>query len=149
MGTHAARAYERDGLRLGLHGRNWHRHLAYGAIVPHRVAISALARGGRCFLELGRAAWRRRNSSRRQYWLSMARVSRLCSDHSFRRIHARCLMGGAHVSLSARRTDLHHAMVFARRVSMVSVAVRCWSTDAVRRAGAGSFAVGCWLVVRE
>ena len=149
MGTYAACAYERDGLRLGIHGRNWHRHLANGAIVPHCVAISALAGGGRWFLELGRAAWCLRNCSRRQHRLSMARVSQLRSDHSLRRIHARCLVGGADVSLSTRRTNLHHAMVLAGRVSMVSVAVRGWPTNAVRRAGAGGFAIGRRLVVCE
>src|SRR5438094_9667845 len=79
----------------------------------------------------------------------MAGVSALRRDHSFRRLHARCLMGGAHVSLSARRTDLHYAMVFAGRFSLVSMALRGWPVDALRRAGAGSVASGGGLVVRK
>src|SRR5215469_11704791 len=79
----------------------------------------------------------------------MARVSALCGRHSVCRLHARCFLGGAHVSLSARRTNLHHAMVFTRRVSLVPVALRRWTIDALYRAGAGSFAIGGRLVVRE
>src|SRR6266487_472518 len=149
MGTRAARAHERDGLRLGLNGRNRHCYLADGAVVSHRVAISAVARCGRWFLEPGRTAGRRRNYPRRQHGLSMARISTLRGDHSFRRLHARCLVGSADVSLSTRRTNLHYAMVFAWRVSLVSMAVRPRAIDALCRAGAGSFAIGCRLVVRE
>src|SRR5438105_7986674 len=83
MGTREARAHERDGLRLGLHGRNRHRHLAHGATVSHCITISSVARCGRWFLEFGRTAGRRRNSSRRQHRLSMARISELRSDNSF------------------------------------------------------------------
>src|SRR5206468_12350680 len=113
------------------------------------VAIPVVARRRRRFLEFGRVIWGWRNSSWRQHLLSMARVSVLRSDHSFCCFHARCFVGSAHVSLSSRRTNLHYAMVFAWRVSLVPVALCCRATDAFRRAGAGSFAIGCWLVVRE
>ena len=48
--------------------------------------------------------------------------------------------GGAH---------LHHAMVFARRVSLVPVALRRGADHAVCRSGAGSHAGRSELVVRE
>src|SRR6266566_1899535 len=104
---------------------------------------------GRWLLELGRLARRRRNPARRQHGLSMARVSALRSHHPVCRLHARGLMGGADVPLSARRTNLHYTMVFTRRVSLVSMALRGWAVDAFRRARARSFAIGGRLVVRK
>src|SRR5438874_7321608 len=149
MGTCAAGAHERDGLRLGLHGGNGHSHLAYGAVVPDGFAISVAACCWCVSLELGRVPGSLRNCSWRQHRLPVARVSALRGDHFVRRLHARCLVGSAHVPLSARRTNLHYAMVFARRVSLVSVAVCGWAIDAVRRTGAGRFANGSRLVVCE
>src|SRR5438094_9356817 len=79
----------------------------------------------------------------------MARISGLRGDHSFCCVHARCFVGGADVSLSAGRTNLHYAMVFARRVSLVPMAISGRATDAFRCACAGGLAVGRPLVVRE
>ena len=74
-GRDASGAHERDGVRLGVDGRNGHGNLADGAIVSHGLASSASARRGRWILEPGRSLGRRRNSRRRQHRLSMARVS--------------------------------------------------------------------------
>src|SRR5439155_15636697 len=142
-------SHECDGLWLGVDGRNGHRHLADGPIVPDGPAISATPGCGRWILEFGGSAGRWWDCSRRQHRLSMARVSALRSDHSFCRLHAHCLMGGTDVSLSARRTNLHYPMVSARRVSLVSVALCGWPVDALRRAGAGRLAIGGRLVVRK
>src|SRR5207248_6874254 len=149
MGPRAACAHECDGLWLGVDGRNGDRDLADGAAVSDSPATPAFACGRRWILEFGRVARSGRNSLGRQHWLPMARVSVLCRDRSFRRLHTRCFVGGADVSLSARRTDLHYAMVFARRVSLVSMALRGRAVDALRRAGPGSLAIGSGLVVRK
>src|SRR5207244_149523 len=125
------------------------RSLAYGAVVPDGFAISVAACCWCVFLELGRVPGRLRNSSWRQHRLPVARVSSLRGDHFVRRLHARCLVGSAHVSLPARRTNLHYPVVFARRVSLVSMAVCGWAVNAVRRPGAGCFTNGRRLVVRE
>src|SRR4029453_14404280 len=79
----------------------------------------------------------------------MARVSQLRGDYSFCRLYARCLLGGADVSVSARRTNLHYAMVFTWCVSLVPVALRGWPVNALRRPRAGSVAGGCRLGGRE
>ena len=149
LGPRPPSAHERDGLRLGVNGRDGHGHLADGEIVPHSFAPSAFAGGRRRVLEFRRAAWRRRNSHRRQHWLSMARVSALRRDRSFCRLFAHHVVGRAHVSFPARRPDLHHAMVFARRISLVPMALRRWAVNALRRAGPGRFASGGRLVVRK
>src|SRR6266853_778029 len=49
----------------------------------------------------------------------MARVSALRGRHSVRRLHAHGFLGGAHVSASARRSNLHYAMLLTRRVPLV------------------------------
>src|SRR5215467_12836683 len=55
VGTAPPGSHERDGLRLGVNGRNGHSGLVDGKIVPSDVAISTLARCRRCILERGRA----------------------------------------------------------------------------------------------
>ena len=54
-------------------------------------------------------------------WLEFPRYAAV---DSFCRLLAHRFLGGADVSVSARRPNLHHAMVFARRVSLVPVALR-------------------------
>src|SRR5205814_7666325 len=54
-----------------------------------------------------------------------------------------------HVAFSTVPPELRHAMVFARCVSLVPVALRGRAIDALRRAGAGRDASGGGLVVRE
>src|SRR5262249_34903788 len=129
----------------------WHGYgnLADGPIVPHRAALSVALGRSRRILEPWRFVGCRGDSPRRQHGLSMARVSQLCGAHSFCRLHAGGLVGGANVPLSSRGTNLHYAVVLTRRVPVVPVAVRGWSVNALRRAGAGSVAIGCRLVVRK
>ena len=55
LGPDSSRAHERDGLWLGLDGRNRHRDLADGAIVPDDVAPSVAPHRGRRVLESRRA----------------------------------------------------------------------------------------------
>ena len=79
----------------------------------------------------------------------MARVSQLRRDYSFCRLHARCFLGGVDVSVSARRTNLYYAVVFARRVPVVSMALRGGPVNALCCPGAGRIAGCCRLVVRK
>ena len=79
----------------------------------------------------------------------MARVSALRGHRTICRLLAHHFLGRAHVSFPARRSDLHLAMVFARRFSLVPVALRGRAIDALRRAGARRDASGRGLVVRE
>jgi hypothetical protein len=58
-------SHERDGLRLGINGRDGDRGMVDGEIVSDDIAISAVARRGRRVLEHWRADRHRRNSSRR------------------------------------------------------------------------------------
>jgi hypothetical protein len=79
----------------------------------------------------------------------MARVSQVRSNHSVCCLHTGRIVGGIDVPLSTRRTNLHHAMVFARRIPLVPMVVRCGAVDAFRGAGAGRFAIRRRLVVRK
>ena len=65
VGTAASGSHERDGLRLGIDGRNGHGRLVDGKIVPVDVAVSTVDRCRRCVLECGRANRRGRNPARR------------------------------------------------------------------------------------
>ena len=79
----------------------------------------------------------------------MARVSALRLRHSVYRLHAYGVLGGAHVPASAGRSNLHHPMVFTRRVPLVPVALCGRAIDALCRPSAGRFAIGGRLVVRK
>ena len=79
----------------------------------------------------------------------MARVSALRGHYPVCRVHARYFVGRVDVPLPARGTDLHYSMVFARRVSLVSMALCGGAVDAFCRTGAGSFAIRSRLVVRK
>src|SRR5881628_2440830 len=88
--------------------------LTWGRVRP--VHMNVMVYGWASMAGMGTAIWlmarlcrtvlryplRVRNSSRRQHWLSMARVPQLRCHHSFRRLHACCLLGRADVSVSAR-----------------------------------------------
>ena len=86
LGSRAPGAHERDGVRLGVDGRHGNGDLADGAAVPDDAASSAAARCGRRILESRCAAWRGRNFPWRKHGLSMAGVSALCGNRSFRRL---------------------------------------------------------------
>ena len=112
-------------LRLGIDGRNGNGHLADGPPLPDDVAASASARDGRGFWNLGVLLGVGGDSR----WATAP----VMNGSSFRRYAAIVLfvayllimiVGVAHVPLPARRSYLHHAMVFARRVSLVPVALR-------------------------
>src|SRR5205807_4029308 len=128
---------------------NGHSDLVDGALVPHGFAASASSRGRRGLLEFWRAVGSGRNSRGRQHWLPMARVSTLCRRCLVHRLFAHHFLGGAHVPLPARRSDLYHAMVFDRRVSLVPLALRGCEFDALCRAGPRRPPSRCELVVCE
>src|SRR5207245_10096181 len=100
VGTTASGAHERDGLRLGVDGRNGNRDLADGAIVPDDFATSAADCGGDLVLEHRCADWRNRNSHGLQHRLRLARVSALCRGCSFCRLRADYVVGGVDFLLS-------------------------------------------------
>src|SRR6516225_4559143 len=79
----------------------------------------------------------------------MARVSAICRADSFARVRADYFVGGTDVPVPPRRTDLHHAMVFARRVSLVPMALRGRASDVVHRAGPRRYAGRGRVVVRK
>src|SRR5207302_604609 len=75
--------------------------------------------------------------------------SALCRGRPFCRLRAEYFVGSVDVPFSPRGSDLYHAMVFARRVSLVSMALRCRASNALRGPGPGRDAGGGQLVVRE
>src|SRR5262245_21483771 len=79
----------------------------------------------------------------------MARVSAVCSHYSVCCLYAHGFLGGAHVSVPARRPNLHLAMVFARRLPLVPVALCGGTVDALCCASTGSPAISGHLVVRQ
>ncbi|PYL98301.1 MAG: hypothetical protein DME27_05725 [Verrucomicrobia bacterium] len=94
---------------------------------------------GGAFWNLG-VLWNLRNSDGRQHRLSLARISQLCRVDSFCWLLADRFLGGPNVPVSSRRSDLHHAMVSARCVSLVPVDVPGCANHAFYCAGAGRVA---------
>src|SRR5213078_3931848 len=149
LGPSPAGPHERDGLRVGVDGRDGNGDLADGATVPDDVAAPTDHRHWHLVLEHRCSDWRNRNSHGLQHRLRLARVSALCRGRPFCRLRADYFVGGVDVPFSPWGSDLYHAMVFARRVSLVSLALRCRAGNALRGPGPRRDAGGSQLVVRE
>src|SRR5207248_9114984 len=104
---------------MGVECGNGYCHLANGAVVPHHLASSAVARYRRRILEPRCPSWNLRNSDGRQHRLSLARISQLCRLDSFCWLLADRFLGGPIFSVSSLRSDLLHAMVSSRLVFLV------------------------------